>query len=66
MLVFTRSATQSSLAVQPIAVTNPFGTLPAIQMSIGRAGTAPSIQYGISSLPVNMTSLELLFLFFKI
>ncbi|KAK0588915.1 hypothetical protein LWI29_007036 [Acer saccharum] len=60
------SATQSSLAVQPIAVTNPFGTLPAIQMSIGRAGTAPSIQYRISSMPVNMTSLELLFLFFHI
>ncbi|KAK1554780.1 hypothetical protein Q3G72_017288 [Acer saccharum] len=46
------SATQSSLAVQPIAVTNPFGTLPAIQMSIGRAGTAPSIQYRISSMPL--------------
>ncbi|KAK3228229.1 hypothetical protein Dsin_008091 [Dipteronia sinensis] len=47
------SATQSSVAVQPIAVTNPFGTLPAMpQMSIGRAGTAPSIQYGISSMPV--------------
>ncbi|KAK1565436.1 hypothetical protein Q3G72_026470 [Acer saccharum] len=47
------SATQSSVAVHPIAVTNPFGTLPAMpQMSIGRAGTAPSIQYGISSMPV--------------
>lgn len=51
--LLTRSATQSSVAVQPIAVTNPFGTLPAMpQMSIGRAGTAPSIQYGISSMPV--------------
>ncbi|XP_044476542.1 nuclear pore complex protein NUP98A-like isoform X2 [Mangifera indica] len=47
------SATPSSVAVQPIVVTNPFGTLPAMpQMSIGRAGTAPSIQYGISSMPV--------------
>ncbi|KAJ4711754.1 Nuclear pore complex protein NUP98A [Melia azedarach] len=47
------SATQSSVAVQPVPVTNPFGTLPAMpQMSIGRAGTAPSIQYGISSMPV--------------
>ncbi|KAJ0048035.1 hypothetical protein Pint_14947 [Pistacia integerrima] len=46
------SATQSSVAVQPTAVTNPFGTLPAMpQMSIGRAGTSPSIQYGISSMP---------------
>uniref|UniRef100_A0A5B7B6E7 Nucleoporin autopeptidase n=1 Tax=Davidia involucrata TaxID=16924 RepID=A0A5B7B6E7_DAVIN len=47
------SATQSSVVAQPVPVTNPFGTLPAMpQMSIGRAGTAPSIQYGISSLPV--------------
>ncbi|XP_057966767.1 nuclear pore complex protein NUP98A isoform X2 [Malania oleifera] len=47
------SATQSSAIVQPGLVTNPFGTLPAMpQMSIGRAGTASSIQYGISSMPV--------------
>ncbi|GAB4825977.1 hypothetical protein Ancab_008846 [Ancistrocladus abbreviatus] len=47
------SAMQSSVTVQPVAVTNPFGTLPAMpQMSIGRAGTSPSIQYGISSMPV--------------
>ncbi|XP_015574478.1 nuclear pore complex protein NUP98A isoform X1 [Ricinus communis] len=47
------STTQSSVAVQPAPVTNPFGTLPAMpQMSIGRAGTTPSVQYGISSLPV--------------
>ncbi|KAM4122981.1 hypothetical protein ACB094_01G124900 [Castanea mollissima] len=47
------SATQSSAVVQPVPATNPFGTLPALpQMSIGRVGTAPSIQYGISSLPV--------------
>lgn len=51
--VFYRSATQSSAAVQPVPATNPFGTLPAMpQMSIGRGGTAPSIQYGISSMPV--------------
>ncbi|GAV75126.1 Nucleoporin2 domain-containing protein [Cephalotus follicularis] len=47
------SATQNSAVVQPVVVTNPFGTLPAMpQMSIGRAGNAPSIQYGISSMPV--------------
>ncbi|BFG32151.1 hypothetical protein CerSpe_184230 [Prunus speciosa] len=47
------SATQNSAAVQPVPATNPFGTLPAMpQMSIGRGGTAPSIQYGISSMPV--------------
>ena len=33
---------------------NPFGTLPAMpQVSIGRGGTAPSVQYGISSMPVS-------------
>ncbi|KAI5075360.1 hypothetical protein GOP47_0009436 [Adiantum capillus-veneris] len=39
----------------PVPVTNPFGTLPALpQMSIGRsAGMGPSVQYGISSLPVS-------------
>ncbi|XWS50219.1 hypothetical protein CRYUN_Cryun12cG0069900 [Craigia yunnanensis] len=47
------SATQSAAAVQPVTITNPYGTLPAMpQMSIGRAGTAPSVQYGISSMPV--------------
>ncbi|XVF53232.1 hypothetical protein PTKIN_Ptkin05aG0083300 [Pterospermum kingtungense] len=47
------SAAQSAAAVQPVTITNPYGTLPAMpQMSIGRAGTAPSIQYGISSMPV--------------
>ncbi|KAL9439727.1 hypothetical protein AB3S75_025229 [Citrus x aurantiifolia] len=46
------SATPNSVTV-PVPVTNPFGTLPAMpQMSIARAGTAPSIQYGISSMPV--------------
>ncbi|XVE58209.1 hypothetical protein DITRI_Ditri04bG0151700 [Diplodiscus trichospermus] len=47
------SATQSTAVVQPVTITNPYGTLPAMpQMSIGRAGTAPSVQYGISSMPV--------------
>ncbi|XWS38102.1 hypothetical protein CRYUN_Cryun19dG0101800 [Craigia yunnanensis] len=47
------SATQSAAAVQPVTITNPYGTLPAMpQMSIGQAGTAPSVQYGISSMPV--------------
>ncbi|GLU17638.1 hypothetical protein SLE2022_339980 [Rubroshorea leprosula] len=47
------SATQSAAVVQPVTITNPFGTLPAMpQISIGRAGTAPSVQYGISSMPV--------------
>ncbi|XP_059662088.1 nuclear pore complex protein NUP98A isoform X2 [Cornus florida] len=47
------SATQNAAVAQPVPATNPFGTLPAMpQMSIGRAGSAPSIQYGISSLPV--------------
>ncbi|KAL0296446.1 UNVERIFIED_CONTAM: Nuclear pore complex protein A [Sesamum radiatum] len=41
------------VAPQAAPITNPFGTLPAMpQMSIGRTGTSPSIQYGISSLPV--------------
>ncbi|OMO95172.1 Peptidase S59, nucleoporin [Corchorus capsularis] len=47
------SATQSAAVVQPVTITNPYGSLPAMpQMSIGRAGTAPSVQYGISSMPV--------------
>lgn len=57
MFSVCRSNIQSSAAVQPAPVTNPFGTLPAMpQMSIGRAGTAPSVQYGISSMPVNHLS----------
>lgn len=52
---FYRSPTQSAAVIQPAPVTNPFGTLPAMpQMSIGRGGTAPSVQYGISSMPVSM------------
>ncbi|XP_065858400.1 nuclear pore complex protein NUP98A [Euphorbia lathyris] len=47
------STAQGNVAVQPVPVTNPFGTLPAMpQMSIGRAGATPSVQYGISNLPV--------------
>ncbi|CAF1703559.1 unnamed protein product [Brassica napus] len=37
----------------PSLNTSPFGTLPAVpQISIGQGGNSPSIQYGISSLPV--------------
>ncbi|KAL9236506.1 hypothetical protein vseg_011167 [Gypsophila vaccaria] len=44
---------QTSAVAQPVAITNPFGTLPAMpHMSIGNNGTSPSIQYGISSMPV--------------
>ncbi|CDY45134.1 BnaA09g14580D [Brassica napus] len=40
-------------ATQPNPVASPFGTLPAMpQISIGQGGNSPSIQYGISSLPV--------------
>ncbi|XP_054809218.1 nuclear pore complex protein NUP98A isoform X2 [Prosopis cineraria] len=47
------SSAQSTAVVQAAPISNPFGTLPAMpQMMIGRAGTAPSIQYGISSMPV--------------
>ncbi|KAI4368002.1 hypothetical protein MLD38_016619 [Melastoma candidum] len=47
-------STNLSLAtVQPAAISNPFGTLPAMpQISIGKTGTGSSIQYGISSMPV--------------
>ncbi|BBN00670.1 nuclear pore complex protein Nup98-Nup96 [Marchantia polymorpha subsp. ruderalis] len=43
------------MMAMPQPVTNPFGTLPAMpQMSIGRsAGSGPSVQYGISSMPVS-------------
>ncbi|KAL8162157.1 hypothetical protein V2J09_013646 [Rumex salicifolius] len=45
------STTQSSAMVQ--SVQNPFGVLPPVpQMSTGHAGLSPSIQYGISSMPV--------------
>ncbi|KAF5192240.1 Nuclear pore complex protein nup98a [Thalictrum thalictroides] len=43
----------SAVVMQPSPVSNPFGTLPAMpQMSIGRSGSSPSVQYGISSMPV--------------
>ncbi|KAL1568834.1 nuclear pore complex protein NUP98A-like [Salvia divinorum] len=45
--------TQTTVAAQAAPITNPFGTLPTMpQVSIGRAGISPSVQYGISSLPV--------------
>ncbi|XP_047968287.1 nuclear pore complex protein NUP98A-like isoform X2 [Salvia hispanica] len=45
--------TQTAVAAQAAPITNPFGTLPTMpQVSIGRAGISPSVQYGISSLPV--------------
>ncbi|KAM0875082.1 hypothetical protein ACQ4PT_037012 [Festuca glaucescens] len=48
-----QTSSQSSMVMQPTLVSNPFGTLPAMpQMSIGNGGSSPSIQYGISSLPV--------------
>ncbi|XP_074561039.1 nuclear pore complex protein NUP98A-like isoform X2 [Curcuma longa] len=44
---------QSNVVMQPVPVANPFGTLPAMpHMSIGRVGSTPAIQYGISSMPV--------------
>ncbi|KAK8710576.1 hypothetical protein V6N13_145894 [Hibiscus sabdariffa] len=47
------SATQNAAVAQPLTITNPYGTLPAMpQMSIGWTGAAPSVQYGISSMPV--------------
>ncbi|KAF9589449.1 hypothetical protein IFM89_023767 [Coptis chinensis] len=49
----TLGQSQSAVVMQPTPVSNPFGTLPAMpQMSIGRSGSTPSIQYGISSMPV--------------
>ncbi|NP_001311056.1 Nuclear pore complex protein NUP98A-like [Zea mays] len=45
--------TLSSMVMQPAPVSNPFGMLPAMpHMSIGNGGSSPSVQYGISSLPV--------------
>ncbi|TVT96992.1 hypothetical protein EJB05_57776 [Eragrostis curvula] len=44
---------QSNMVMQPAPVSHPYGTLPAMpQMSIGNVGSSPSVQYGISSLPV--------------
>jgi len=51
---FGQPTQQNIMVSTPQPVTNPFGTLPAMpQMSIGRSGGSPSVQYGISSLPVN-------------
>ncbi|KAE8816547.1 Nuclear pore complex protein Nup98 [Hordeum vulgare] len=48
-----QTTSQSNMVLQPTLVSNPFGTLPSMpQMSIGNGGSSPSIQYGISSLPV--------------
>jgi len=55
--LFDRAIPQSSMVAQAAPITNPFGTLPALpQMSIGRVGTTPSVQYGISSMPVSDVS----------
>ncbi|XP_034571897.1 nuclear pore complex protein NUP98A [Setaria viridis] len=52
-LIGQQSPSQSNMVMQPAPVSNPFGTLPAMpQMSIGNGGSSPSVQYGISSLPV--------------
>ncbi|XP_066390462.1 nuclear pore complex protein NUP98A-like [Miscanthus floridulus] len=52
-LIGQPTPSQSSMVMQPAPVSNPFGTLPAMpQMSIGNGGSSPSVQYGISSLPV--------------
>ncbi|CAL5031340.1 unnamed protein product [Urochloa decumbens] len=48
-----QTPSQSNMVMQPAPVSNPFGTLPAMpHMSIGNGGSSPSVQYGISSLPV--------------
>ncbi|KAL6905951.1 hypothetical protein ACP4OV_003552 [Aristida adscensionis] len=50
---FGQLTSQPNMVMQPAPVSNPFGTLPAMpQMSIGNGGSSPSVQYGISSLPV--------------
>ncbi|KAJ0980511.1 hypothetical protein J5N97_008766 [Dioscorea zingiberensis] len=47
------SVIQPYMVMQPTPVADPFGTLPTMpQISIGHAGSSPSIQYGISSMPV--------------
>ncbi|CAA7047457.1 unnamed protein product [Microthlaspi erraticum] len=43
----------NSAVVQQNPIANPFGTLPVLpQMSLSQGGNSPSIQYGISSMPV--------------
>ncbi|XP_062197163.1 nuclear pore complex protein NUP98A-like isoform X2 [Phragmites australis] len=52
-LIGQPTPSQSNMVMQPAPVPHPFGTLPALpHMSIGNAGSSPSVQYGISSLPV--------------
>ncbi|CAN6280371.1 unnamed protein product [Urochloa humidicola] len=52
-LIGQQTPSQSNMVMQPAPISNPFGTLPAMpQMSIGNGGSSPSVQYGISSLPV--------------
>ncbi|CAA6663681.1 unnamed protein product [Spirodela intermedia] len=53
--IFGASAVlQPGVAMQPSPLASPFGMLPSVpQMSIGRGGSAPSVQYGISSMPVS-------------
>ncbi|XP_057469374.1 nuclear pore complex protein NUP98A-like isoform X2 [Actinidia eriantha] len=46
-------ATQSTVVAQATPNASPFGALPAMpQLSIGHPGSAPSVRYGISSIPV--------------
>lgn len=56
MMTLMCRPTQNMMSATPVPVTNPFGTLPAMpQMLIGRsAGSGPSVQYGISSMPVSV------------
>ncbi|VVA94118.1 unnamed protein product [Arabis nemorensis] len=54
-----KPALANSAVMQPVPVTNPYGTLPALpQISIAQGGNSPSIQYGISSMPVPFFSDE--------
>lgn len=67
ILFFDRPAPLNSVVLQPVAVTNPFGTLPAMpQISINQSGNSPSVQYGISSMPVSLLFLLQHPFFFKI
>ncbi|XP_024531189.1 nuclear pore complex protein NUP96 [Selaginella moellendorffii] len=52
---FAPPTISTTMAPMPAPVSAPFGTLPAMpQMSIGRAaGSNPTVQYGISSIPVS-------------
>ncbi|CAH2047407.1 unnamed protein product [Thlaspi arvense] len=46
-------ATANTTVMQPNPIANPFGTLPALpQMSLAQGGNSPSLQCGISSMPV--------------